>query len=56
LHKDEPNCAIKKALENDQISWSRYKNYLHILEGDEENYRTDLHNEDRIISDQSRKS
>lgn len=56
LHKDEPNCAVKKALENDQISWSRYKNYLHILEGDEENYRTDLHNEDRIISDQSRKS
>jgi len=56
LHKDEPNCAIKKALENDEISWSRYKNYLHILEGDDENYRTDLYNEDRIISDQSRKS
>ena len=56
LHKDEPNCAIKKALENDQISWSRYKNYLHILEGDDENYRVDQHNEDRIISDQSRKS
>lgn len=56
LHKDEPNCAIKKALENDEISWSRYKNYLHILEGDDENYRIDLHNEDRIISDQSRKS
>jgi len=56
LHKDEPNCAVKKALENDQISWSRYKNYLHILEGDDENYRIDVHNEDRIISDQSRKS
>jgi ribosome small subunit-dependent GTPase A len=56
LHKDEPNCAVKKALENDQISWSRYKNYLHILEGDDENYRTDVYNEDRIISDQSRKS
>jgi ribosome biogenesis GTPase len=56
LHKDEPNCAIKRALENDEISWSRYKNYLHILEGDDENYRIDLHNEDRIISDQSRKS
>ena len=56
LHKDEPNCAIKKALEEDQISWSRYKNYLHILEGDDENYRTDTYNEDRIISDQSRKS
>ncbi len=56
LHKDEPNCAVKKALENDQVSWSRYKNYLHILEGDEEHYRTDVYNEDRIISDQSRKS
>ena len=56
LHKDEPNCAIKKALENDRISWSRYKNYLHILEGDEEHYRTDVHSEDRIISDQTRKS
>ncbi|WP_298221576.1 ribosome small subunit-dependent GTPase A [Flavobacterium sp.] len=56
LHKDEPHCAVKKALENDEISWSRYKNYLHILEGDDENYRTDLYNEDRIISDQSRKS
>ncbi len=55
LHKDEPNCAIKKALENDQISWSRYKNYLHILEGDDENYRTDLYNEDRIASDETRK-
>jgi ribosome biogenesis GTPase len=56
LHKDEPHCAIKKALENDQISWSRYKNYLHILEGDEENYRTDVYNEDRIASDDTRKS
>jgi len=56
LHKDEPHCAIKKALENDQISWSRYKNYLHILEGDDENYRTDLYNEDRIASDETRKS
>jgi ribosome biogenesis GTPase len=56
LHKDEPHCAIKKALENDQISWSRYKNYLHILEGDEENYRTDVYNDDRIASDDTRKS
>lgn len=54
LHKDEPHCAVKKALEIDAISWSRYKNYLHILEGDDENYRTDVHNEDRIISDKSR--
>ncbi|MBC7606782.1 MAG: ribosome small subunit-dependent GTPase A [Burkholderiales bacterium] len=55
LHKEEPNCAIKKALESDQIAWSRYKSYLHILEGDEEHYRTDVYNEDRIASDETRK-
>jgi len=54
LHKDEPHCAIKKALENDQISWSRYKSYLKILEGDEEHYRTDIHDEDRKASDETR--
>src|SRR5690606_6028699 len=27
LHKDEPHCAVKDALENDEISWSRYKSY-----------------------------
>ena len=54
LHKDEPHCAIKKALEKNQIAWSRYNSYLKILEGDEDHYRTDIHNEDRIISDKSR--
>lgn len=41
LHIDEPKCAVKTALENDLISWSRYKNYLQILKGEEEHYRTD---------------
>jgi ribosome biogenesis GTPase len=54
LHKDEPHCAIKKALENDKISWSRYKSYLKILEGDEEHYRTDIYDEDRKASDETR--
>jgi len=54
LHKDEPHCAIKKALEDDQISWSRYKSYLKILEGDEEHYRTDIYDEDRKASDETR--
>jgi ribosome biogenesis GTPase len=54
LHKDEPHCAIKKALEEDKIAWSRYRSYLQILEGDEEHYRTDLYNEDRIASDETR--
>jgi len=43
LHKDEPHCAIKKALENDEIAWSRYKSYLQMLEGDEDNYRNDVY-------------
>ena len=54
LHKDEHHCAIKKALEEDKISWTRYKSYLKILEGDEENFRTDIYNEDRIASDETR--
>jgi ribosome biogenesis GTPase len=54
LHKDEPHCAIKKALENDQIAWSRYNSYLKIIEGDDEHYRTDIYNDDRIASDETR--
>lgn len=55
LHKEEPNCAVKKALEENKIAWSRYNSYLKILEGDDENYRQDVFNDDRIASDESRK-
>jgi len=41
LHVEEPKCAVKDALEKDEISYSRYKSYLQILEGEDENYRTD---------------
>lgn len=54
LHKDEPKCAVKEALENDEIAWSRYNSYLKILEGDDETYRTDIYNADRIASDETR--
>jgi ribosome biogenesis GTPase / thiamine phosphate phosphatase len=54
LHKEEPKCAIKEALEKDEISWSRYNSYLKILEGDDETYRTDIYNDDRIASDETR--
>ncbi len=47
LHKDEPQCAVKNALEKDEIAWSRYRSYLQMLEGDDENYRTDIYNDDR---------
>ncbi|OBX25202.1 ribosome biogenesis GTPase [Gelidibacter algens] len=41
LHVEEPNCAVKEALDRDEISFSRYRSYLQILEGDDENYRTE---------------
>jgi ribosome biogenesis GTPase len=56
LHKEEPQCAIKDALENDEIAWSRYKTYLQLLEGDEDNYRNDIYGEERAASDETRKS
>ena len=43
LHKDEPNCAVKDALETDGIAWSRYRSYLQMLEGEDENYRSDIY-------------
>ena len=41
LHLNEPKCAVKDALEEGEIAWSRYKSYLQIMEGEDENYRTD---------------
>lgn len=41
LHKDEPHCAVKEALDNDEIFWSRYRSYIQILEGDDSVYRMD---------------
>ncbi|MDR6302100.1 ribosome small subunit-dependent GTPase A [Mesonia maritima] len=43
LHLEEPKCAVKEALENNEIPWSRYKSYVQIIEGEEENYRTDIY-------------
>lgn len=47
LHKEEPQCAVKDALDNDKISWSRYRSYIQILEGDDEqnHYRTDVYSD-----------
>ena len=37
LHLDEPKCAVKKALENEEIAWSRYRSYVQMLTGEEDN-------------------
>lgn len=34
-HRHEPSCAVKKALEENQIAASRYRSYLNILESTE---------------------
>lgn len=43
LHIEEPKCAVKEALEKDEIAASRYKSYVQLIEGgDDEHYRTDI--------------
>lgn len=45
LHLEEPQCAVKQALEEEEIAWSRYKSYIQILEGEEEHFRKDNYDE-----------
>lgn len=46
LHVDEPKCAVKKGLDDNELAWSRYRSYVQMLEEDvTENYRTDIHRE-----------
>jgi ribosome biogenesis GTPase / thiamine phosphate phosphatase len=39
LHLDEPDCAVRKAVETGDIDFLRYKSYLNIMEGDDRKYR-----------------
>ena len=39
LHLDEPHCAVKLALENDELSISRYHSYVQMVTGEEDTYR-----------------
>lgn len=43
LHINEPNCAIKKAVEADKITEWRYQNYLQLISDEETTYRTDIY-------------
>ncbi|NUY82590.1 ribosome small subunit-dependent GTPase A [Flavobacterium sp. MAH-1] len=52
LHKEEPHCAVKDALERDEIAWSRYRSYIQILEGEDEHYRTNDFEDERAINEQ----
>ncbi len=45
LHIEEPSCAIKQALGKDEVAWSRYRSYVQIIAGEEENFRTDIYAE-----------
>ena len=47
LHLEEPKCAVKAALDNDEIPWSRYKSYTQMLAGDDDqHYRKDIYPEE----------
>jgi ribosome biogenesis GTPase len=46
LHLKEPHCAVKAALEKDEIFASRYRSYVQILEGEDDVYRTTNFNEE----------
>ncbi len=41
IHTNEPKCAVKEAVESEKIAFSRYKSYLQLLAGEDENYRVD---------------
>ncbi|MHA7863743.1 ribosome small subunit-dependent GTPase A [Flagellimonas marinaquae] len=36
LHLDEPKCAVKEALEHDEIAASRYRSYIQMITGEED--------------------
>lgn len=55
LHVDEPNCAIKEALDNNGLFLSRYESYLKILIGDDDQHRTDIFSQEKAESKMRKK-
>jgi len=45
MHLDEPKCAVKDALDQNTIAWSRYKSYVQLVHDEDENYRVDIYKE-----------
>src|SRR5699024_1140572 len=45
LHLKEPGCAVKSALEEGKIFWSRYESYLQIIDSEDDTYRPDIHHQ-----------
>ncbi|MEZ4910810.1 MAG: ribosome small subunit-dependent GTPase A [Saprospiraceae bacterium] len=43
-HRNEPKCAVKNAVENGQIAFLRYQNYLNLLQEVEDQNYWELHN------------
>ncbi|MGB7394280.1 MAG: ribosome small subunit-dependent GTPase A [Pricia sp.] len=43
IHLEEPQCAVKEALDQGEVAWSRYRSYVQMVTGEEENYRVDIH-------------
>ena len=43
LHLNEPQCAVKNALDQEKVAWSRYRSYVQMVTGEDENYRIDIH-------------
>lgn len=39
LHMNEPNCSVKKAVENEEIAMSRYNSYQSIVNDEQSKYR-----------------
>jgi ribosome biogenesis GTPase / thiamine phosphate phosphatase len=39
LHLDEPDCAVRTAVEKGEIDFSRYRSYLNMMENDNRKYR-----------------
>lgn len=42
LHLNEPQCAVKEALESGDIAQSRYRSYVQMVKGEEDTYRMDI--------------